>query len=213
MELCQRLLVWCSALLLLVIADVYRLPLPADLDLRRCHRAVSVLCAAQVVSDDIDHAAIAIRTELDKLMHPDVTSIQGARIALREPIQAFYSKRGFARPGGTHTMPNNCAGLWLRVTRMGSIRRTITFRCSRSCRSKCSNQTRLPSCARNMTSYSRKSYCGWRITCRSARSIRKCSTRNGTTVERAMSQTLQNRRPYRSLLALEPSFSSGSSGS
>ena len=28
-------------------------------------------------------------------MHPDVTNIQGARIALREPIQEFYAKRGF----------------------------------------------------------------------------------------------------------------------
>ena len=53
-------------------------------------------CAvSQASSDDRDPTALAIQAELDKLMDPEVTNIQGARIALREPIQEFYAKRGF----------------------------------------------------------------------------------------------------------------------
>ncbi|MET0657139.1 MAG: L,D-transpeptidase family protein [Steroidobacteraceae bacterium] len=48
-----------------------------------------------------DPVATAIETELDALMHPDVNSIQGARIALREPVQEFYVRRGF-RPAWTN---------------------------------------------------------------------------------------------------------------
>lgn len=61
--------------------------------------AVVGLCPRGALSqespDDRDPTALAIQAELDKLMHPDVTSIQGARIALRGPIQEFYAKRGF----------------------------------------------------------------------------------------------------------------------
>ena len=61
--------------------------------------AVAGLCphcaASQASPDDRDPTALAIQAELDKLMHPEVTSIQGAHIALREPIQEFYARRGF----------------------------------------------------------------------------------------------------------------------
>ena len=50
---------------------------------------------SQSSSDDRDPTALAIQGELDKVMDTDVTSIRGARIALREPIQNFYAKRGF----------------------------------------------------------------------------------------------------------------------
>jgi L,D-transpeptidase YcbB len=82
------------------------------LPLIRICAAVIALCpcyaVSQTPSDDSDHTALAIQTELDKLMHPDVTSIQGARVALREPIQAFYSKRGF-RPAWSN--PHNAEQL------------------------------------------------------------------------------------------------------
>lgn len=61
--------------------------------------AIAGLCPRGAVSqlspDDRDPTAFAIQAELEKLMDPDVTSIQGARIALREPLQNFYAKRGF----------------------------------------------------------------------------------------------------------------------
>jgi L,D-transpeptidase YcbB len=50
---------------------------------------------SQVLSEDRDPVPVAIQAELDKLMDPDATDIRGARIALRELIQEFYTKRGF----------------------------------------------------------------------------------------------------------------------
>ncbi|MET0987926.1 MAG: L,D-transpeptidase family protein [Steroidobacteraceae bacterium] len=50
---------------------------------------------AEAGSPASDPVATAIETELDALMHPDVDTIQGARIALREPVQEFYVRRGF----------------------------------------------------------------------------------------------------------------------
>ena len=61
--------------------------------------AVVALCPrsalSQVPPDEGDPTALAIQTEFDKLMDPGVTNIQGVRIAMREPIQEFYAKRGF----------------------------------------------------------------------------------------------------------------------
>ena len=61
--------------------------------------AVVALCPRCAVSqappDERDATALAIQAEFDKLMDPEVTNIQGARIAMREPIQEFYAKRGF----------------------------------------------------------------------------------------------------------------------
>lgn len=48
-----------------------------------------------------DPAAEAIAAELDALMHPEVTTVRGARIALAERIREFYSRRAF-RPAWTH---------------------------------------------------------------------------------------------------------------
>lgn len=45
--------------------------------------------------DQRDPTALAIQAELEKLAHSDATGIQGARIALREPVQNFYAKRDF----------------------------------------------------------------------------------------------------------------------
>lgn len=63
------------------------------------YAAVVGLCPRGALSqsspDDRDPTALAIQAELDKLTHPDVTNIQGARIALREPVEKFYAKRGF----------------------------------------------------------------------------------------------------------------------
>jgi murein L,D-transpeptidase YcbB/YkuD len=68
--------------------------------------AVLALCPRcalpQAPSDERDPTALAIQAEFDKLMDPEVTSIQGARIAMREPIQEFYAKRGF-RPAWSNT--------------------------------------------------------------------------------------------------------------
>lgn len=50
---------------------------------------------SQSPADDRDPTTLAIQSELERIMDPDVTSIQGARIALREPVQNFYAKRGF----------------------------------------------------------------------------------------------------------------------
>jgi L,D-transpeptidase YcbB len=44
--------------------------------------------------------AQAIQAELDQLMSPEVDTIQGARIALREPVHEFYARRAF-RPAWT----------------------------------------------------------------------------------------------------------------
>jgi hypothetical protein len=44
---------------------------------------------SQLSPDDRDPIAHAIQAELQQLMNPEVTGIQGARIALREPIQKF----------------------------------------------------------------------------------------------------------------------------
>lgn len=70
--------------------------------------AVLGLCPSGAVSqsstDDRDPTTLAIQSELERIMDPDVTSIQGARIALREPIQNFYTRRGF-RAAWSHT-PN-----------------------------------------------------------------------------------------------------------
>ena len=48
--------------------------------------------AAQTTADPV---AEAIAAELDALMNPDVTTIQGARIALADRLQEFYSRREF----------------------------------------------------------------------------------------------------------------------
>ncbi|HEY0685643.1 MAG TPA: L,D-transpeptidase family protein [Steroidobacter sp.] len=42
-----------------------------------------------------DPMSLAIETELEKLAHADATSIQGAPIALREPLQKLYAQRNF----------------------------------------------------------------------------------------------------------------------
>jgi murein L,D-transpeptidase YcbB/YkuD len=61
--------------------------------------AVAALCPCSALSqsspDDRDPIALAIRAEFENLAHSDAASIQGARIALREPIRKFYANRGF----------------------------------------------------------------------------------------------------------------------
>lgn len=58
------------------------------------------LAAAQTPAADSDPVTQAILAELDRLMSPDDNAIQGARIALREPIHEFYARRSF-RPAWT----------------------------------------------------------------------------------------------------------------
>ena len=52
------------------------------------------LMLAQTPADG-DPVALAIQAQLDALMHPEEVEIQGARIALRELVQEFYSRREF----------------------------------------------------------------------------------------------------------------------
>lgn len=51
--------------------------------------------AAESQTGADDPVALAIADELETLLNPEVTSIRGARIALRDPIQEFYAQRGF----------------------------------------------------------------------------------------------------------------------
>ncbi len=52
------------------------------------------LMLAQTPADG-DPVALAIQAQLDALMHSEEVEIQGARIALREQVQEFYSRREF----------------------------------------------------------------------------------------------------------------------
>ena len=61
---------------------------------------LSQLAAAQNPPADTEPVAQAIQAELDRLMSPDVDAIQGARIALRDPVHEFYAGRAF-RPAWT----------------------------------------------------------------------------------------------------------------
>jgi murein L,D-transpeptidase YcbB/YkuD len=64
---------------------------------------ITLLCplaSAQNPPGNNDPVAQAILAELDRLMSPDDTTIQGAQIALREPIHEFYARRAF-RPAWT----------------------------------------------------------------------------------------------------------------
>src|SRR3974390_1347730 len=58
-------------------------------------------CSAQATATTADPVSQAIALELDRLMNPGVTTIHGARIALRERLQEFYTRRGF-RPAWTN---------------------------------------------------------------------------------------------------------------
>ena len=53
------------------------------------------LSEAQAAVTEDDPVALAIATELEALMNPDVTAIHGARIALQDQVQEFYTRRGF----------------------------------------------------------------------------------------------------------------------
>ncbi|MFL6575478.1 MAG: hypothetical protein ACJ8MR_02595, partial [Povalibacter sp.] len=53
---------------------------------------VSPTIRAESVADPV---ALAIEGQFDRLMSPGVDTVHGARIALREPVQEFYMRRGF----------------------------------------------------------------------------------------------------------------------
>src|SRR5262245_46360491 len=60
--------------------------------------AVLGLCPRDALSQsspDRDPTTLAIQSELERIMAPDVATLQGVRIALREPVQNFYARRGF----------------------------------------------------------------------------------------------------------------------
>ena len=60
--------------------------------------AVALLSSAlhaQPAATDEDAVALAIESELDRLMDPEVTAVHGEHVALREPVQSFYAERKF----------------------------------------------------------------------------------------------------------------------
>jgi L,D-transpeptidase YcbB len=57
--------------------------------------AVSNMAVGQTVQGASDPVALAIAAELDALANPDMNTIHGARIALPERVQEFYSRRAF----------------------------------------------------------------------------------------------------------------------
>ena len=57
--------------------------------------ASALLCASVSAAADTDRVAAAISAELDALMNPEVTTIQGASIALGDYLREFYSRREF----------------------------------------------------------------------------------------------------------------------
>ena len=59
-----------------------------------------VVCGSPAVAQSGDPVAAAIGIELDSLLNPQVTTIQGASIALPEALRDFYSRRSF-RPAWT----------------------------------------------------------------------------------------------------------------
>lgn len=50
---------------------------------------------AELTTEASDPIAQAIQSELDRLMIPEVTTLHGERIALREPVHSFYARREF----------------------------------------------------------------------------------------------------------------------
>ncbi|HEY5809379.1 MAG TPA: peptidoglycan-binding protein, partial [Povalibacter sp.] len=51
--------------------------------------------ALAATGPDADPVATAISAELDALMNPEVTTVHGAQVALRERLQDYYSRREF----------------------------------------------------------------------------------------------------------------------
>ena len=57
--------------------------------------ASALLCASVATAADADPVAAAISAELDALMNPEVTTVQGATIAFGDSLREFYSRREF----------------------------------------------------------------------------------------------------------------------
>ena len=57
--------------------------------------ASALLCASVATAADADPVAAAISAELDALMNPEVTTLQGATIAFGDSLREFYSRREF----------------------------------------------------------------------------------------------------------------------
>ena len=132
------------------------------------------LMLAQTPADG-DPVALAIQAQLDALMHSEEVEIQGARIALREQVQEFYSRREFR-------------AAWSNARNAEQLRRALAdssndgldpadyhLRCSRTCRSKRRNRRRPTFCALSTTCCSRRRCCASPTICPSARSIRRRS--------------------------------------